>query len=467
MSSSLLTVRRRPLRTFAAAAAVAVAAPLALLAGTAPAQAVAGDPFDPSTPRILTSKSDNAGDPTRLFELAQTGGTYAFTPVGPEADLVYNALTFSTDDAYLYAITGEPLQSGIPTGSLIRIGNAGGYDRVGTATFTDGAAQINMGAFDSDTGTMYVQSAQSDELIAIDPATGTETDRVTVTSTDIAIPSDGVVCGSDFVFSDGFLWSLGNTQLCRLDPATGELDAFAKPAGSGSSVAPDQAGASWAFLDGDLGFSYNGSGQVVRIEVSNPAAATPTFSVVSNLAGSGSGQNDGAAIAGTVDLAIAKTAVLLDGGARVAFTLTVTNNGGADSTGWTVTDTIPNGFTNITVTGAGTATVTGQTVTVVGGALAVGDSETITVTVTSPTPRPASVTNVATVDGLDPDPVAANDTSTATLAFPAVPGPGAPGTPGAPLTGMDTASVWPLVGAGALGAAVLAGAAWQYRRREV
>ena len=463
MSSSTTPSQRRPLRRLAAIAALAVAAPLALLAGTAPAQAAAGAPFDPSTPQILTSKSDNAGDPTGLFRLAQTGGVYAFTQIGPDTDLVHNALTFSTEDNYLYAVTGDPLNSGVPTGSLIRIGSGGGYERVGTDTFLDAANQINMGAFDPDSGIMYVQSAQSDQLIAIDPATGTEAaPRVTVTSTDITIPSDGVVCGSDFVFAEDYLWSLGDALICRLDPTTGELDTWAKPAGSASPVAPDQAGAAWTFLDGDLGFSYNGSGQVVRIELADADAATPTFTVVSNLPGAGSGQNDGAAIAGTVDLAIAKTAALLDGGARVAFTLRVTNNGGADSTGWTVTDTIPAGFTNITVAGAGSASVSGQTVTVVGGPLAVGASETITVTVTSPTPRPASVTNTASVAGFDTDPVDANNTSTATLPFPA-----GPALPGAPLTGMDSESVWPLVGAGALGALVLAGAGWQYRRREI
>ncbi len=41
-----------------------------------------------------------------------------------------------------------------------------------------------------------------------------------------------------------------------------------------------------------------------------------------------------------------------------------------------------------------------------------------------------------------------------------------PAGPGAPLTGLDSESAWPLVGAAALGTLLLGGVAYQARRRQ-
>ncbi|GLF96031.1 beta strand repeat-containing protein [Streptomyces yaizuensis] len=121
-----------------------------------------------------------------------------------------------------------------------------------------------------------------------------------------------------------------------------------------------------------------------------------------------------------VDLAVAKTGpASVSAGGTVSYTITVTNNGPDDSTGWTLTDPIPAGLTNAATTTAG-CSVSAGTLTCTGGALAAGDSTTITLTGTA-SPNATSITNTATVDGDDPDPNPDNNRdSTTTTVTPVV-----------------------------------------------
>ncbi len=102
----------------------------------------------------------------------------------------------------------------------------------------------------------------------------------------------------------------------------------------------------------------------------------------------------------------------------IVYTLVVTNNGPSAVTGYTITDLVPVGITNITAasvaTGTATAitTVTGNNVSVTGNiGAAVGDS--IKVTITGIAASTGVITNTATVKlPLDIiDPVSSNDTS--------------------------------------------------------
>lgn len=393
---------------------------MALLAGSIqPAQAAAGSAFDPNVPLILASKSANAGDPTALYRLAPAaGGNYEFTQIGPDADLVYNALTFNTDDNYLYAISGEALSSGVPAGSLLKIGSGGGYDVVGTGVFQEAGRQTNMGAYHPGEKVFYVLSAQGETIfrIDLDPGSGTYGELINTVNVSPA-DHNAQGGGSDFTYANGAFWTLGSGGIFRIG-TDGTTDSWPVPVGAEASGGGSyQAGAAWTFLGDDLGFSYNGTGEVVRIRVTNPGSTTPTFTTISKVSGAPSGQNDGAAITGTVDLALQKTGQLVGGGAQVSYQLTVTNNGPADSSGWTVTDTLPSGLSNVQVGGAGTATVSGDTVTVVGGPLVSGDSAVITITANTPSPRPSSLANTASVEGQDVDTNPSNNTDSVTLTF--------------------------------------------------
>jgi|GEM_PF-7043243 len=457
-------VKGRGLRLATALAASAILA----LAPTTQAQAAAGSPFDPGQGQIFASKSATNNDPTGLFELTPGSPAYTFTAIGSDADLVYNALAYNTHDNYLYAVVTNANGTNTPKGALIKIGVSGDYERVGTATFLDAGDPTrdeNMGAYDPDNKELWVMSAQGVTIhrIDLDPASagyGTSVGTATLDHT-----HDGVAEGSDWAFSGGELFSLGRDGFFRVNPdgsTDGPFQSSPDPADARSSLGGnDQAGAAWTLLGDDLGFSYNGSGQVLRVRVTNPTASTPTFTVLSKKAGAGSGQNDGAASPGTVDLAIEKTGQLIQSGARARYTLTVSNNGSADSSGWTVTDTLPKGLSNAQVSGDGQATVSGSSVTVTGPLLPAGETRTITI-VAQVSKSLRSFTNVARVEGNDPDVDPDNNVARATLTLPAV-------DVEAPDTGEQRKSPWATYLSLAAGLLILTGVAGRaavVRRRE-
>src|SRR5690606_29189633 len=98
----------------------------------------------------------------------------------------------------------------------------------------------------------------------------------------------------------------------------------------------------------------------------------PAFSVVSVITGPRSGNNDAAASMGSpADLALTKEfdGVRALAGGDGSFSLTVTNNGDGISSGYTVSDTVPAGLTNLVVP-TGCALV-GSALTCSGGRLVV------------------------------------------------------------------------------------------------
>jgi uncharacterized repeat protein (TIGR01451 family)/fimbrial isopeptide formation D2 family protein len=109
------------------------------------------------------------------------------------------------------------------------------------------------------------------------------------------------------------------------------------------------------------------------------------------------------------DLELEKTGdAVVDPGDPVGYTLTVTNHGPDASTGSTVTDTLPNGLTNIQSTTPG-CTVQGQTVTCDIGSLASGDSTDIEITADAPSTPSTCVDNEASVEADDDDPNSSSD----------------------------------------------------------
>jgi uncharacterized repeat protein (TIGR01451 family) len=116
----------------------------------------------------------------------------------------------------------------------------------------------------------------------------------------------------------------------------------------------------------------------------------------------------------TADLAVTKTdspdpvAV----GSTLTYTVNVTNNGPADATGVTLTDTLPAGVTFVSATPSqGSCTHSGGTVTCPLGTLANGAMASVTITVT-PTAT-GILTNTASVTSATPDPQADNNSASA------------------------------------------------------
>lgn len=388
---------------------------LGLLAATAPvliaapAQAAPGDPFNSAAATVYIAQGAPA---TRLYAASTDGaGTTTFTPVGPASNFTYNAIAYNPADNYIYGIANSAGTASngaaIPAGAVIRIGQDGHITRVGTSIFGGN----NVGVFGAD-GLFYVMFGNTTTTLqAINPATGTLVSTVTLSTVPVA---------ADFAYKDGFFWGVQYTtgRMVRINPTTGAVSTSAPlvPVATGY-------GAAWTYGNGNLGFSDNDTGTIYQIQVTNPAAATPTFTVVATNDGPPNGNNDGTSSPGIpTDLAIAKTgpAAFLPGD-TLTYTLTVTNNGAGVSTGFVLNDTVPAPLTNVTTNNSAACTVTGNNVRCVGGTLAVGASQTYTITAKSPTTMLACVTNTATVLANEADSKAANNSSSVTSCPSSVP----------------------------------------------
>ncbi|MFJ8795785.1 DUF11 domain-containing protein [Streptomyces sp. NPDC102462] len=155
-----------------------------------------------------------------------------------------------------------------------------------------------------------------------------------------------------------------------------------------------------------------------------------------------------AAAEGSADLSIAKAGPALgNAGDPITYQIAVTNYGPNASTGWVVTDQIPTGLLNpsVTTSSANCGQANG-TITCQGGALPVGSSAIISVTGTAG-PNGFRMTNTATVDGVEADPNTDNNVSSANTNILAVP------------------MVDPVVGAGVAAAAATGAGVVLYRRR--
>jgi len=103
-------------------------------------------------------------------------------------------------------------------------------------------------------------------------------------------------------------------------------------------------------------------------------------------------------------------------GEDATYTITVTNNGEANATNTTVSDIIPDDFTNISTSGCNNdgSSVSGQTVQCELGTLSNGDTKTFTISVTAPDTS-GTYTNSATTHTDTPESITSNNTDTADL----------------------------------------------------
>ncbi|WP_445402506.1 DUF7507 domain-containing protein [Streptomyces sp. LE64] len=353
--------------------------------------AAPGDAFDPADPTVFVAQET----PTRLYKaLAGASGSITFQPEGAASPITYNGISYNTADNYLYGISAIG-NAAFPTGSLIRIGQGGALSRVGAPNLPGGA---NLAAFAPD-GYLYTGTTGSTTARRIDATTGGST-----TLNLSAAPNTG-----DLTYADGYFWgATDNGQIVRVD--------FLNPAATKPVTfhpvpfltLTHGYGGAWTFGNGNIGLSNNVTGLVTQVKVNTPA--NPTFTLVSASSGPASSNNDGASSPGLpTDLSIVKTGPgAVEPGSPVTYTLKVKNNGPGNSSGYTVTDTVPAPLTDVASPTPG-CTVSGTTVTCVGGRTLAGAENTITITANAPATMTGCVTNTATVLANEQDPVANNN----------------------------------------------------------
>ena len=382
-------------------------AALALLVGglLAPsaAQAAPGDPFPPGNGLVFVAQGATN---TRLYNAAQTpDGDIQFTPEGPNSGLRYNAISFNETDHFLYGMR-QPDDN-----RLVRIGQGGVVTGLGAVTGLP-VNDYNQGTFGvgATAQILYVRdSAPNSQMYAINVTTRVAT-RINLSA---QVPNV-----ADLVWIDGFIWGLhGEGQrMYRIDPTTGAVSSWST---TSLGIAANQHGAQWLYGNGNMGLSNNVTGQVTQLSITNPAAATPTFTVISRIPGPGSVNNDGAAYRGeSTDISIIKsTNTVFTPGAPLTYTLTVSNNGPGASSGFSINDVLPAELTNLSTTTAG-CTILDRTLSCNGGPLAAGATAVIEVTGTTPAGQTACIVNTSTVLGNEADPTPGNNSSTATTCPP-------------------------------------------------
>ncbi|MGW4729309.1 DUF6923 family protein [Streptomyces shenzhenensis] len=339
----------------------------------------------------------SAGSTTsvKLYTGTVGPGTVDFSPLGPTGP-GYNAIGVDPDTQYIFAMRRD-------NNHLLQINKTGSVTDLGAIAGLPSTTDYYIGGFDK-AGDFYIAGDET-PLYKVDIK-----QRKVVSKTTLSAPLGKGV--GDITYSSGFFWSAtidGVVQ--RIDPTSGKVDNF-----SGMVPATKQGyGGAFTYGNNDLGFFDNG-GMLNRVAVKNPANAAPTITLVSSQEATAASAVDAAAcFVARADLGVVKVGPMQVGqGEQFSYQITVTNHGPADSSGWTVNDTLPALFQNPTTSTPG-CTIDGKQLSCTGGALAVGESATITVTGMAPVPGGVILDNTATVRGNDPDPNPGNndsDTST-------------------------------------------------------
>lgn len=310
----------------------------------------------------------------------------SFEPVGPPSGIGYNSIAYNEDDDLIYGASGADIIVIDANGAVTNLGQP-----------TPGMGGTNAGVIED--GIYYTMSSGGGPLNRVDLATMIN-DPITLTG-----PGAGT---ADIAFINGRLWGDNGFvagSLSRIDPDTGQVDVFASPVPA--SVA---AGAAWTYGNGNLGLSDNNSGNLYQLAIGASNSPAPTIDLVSTRPGPvPGGNNDATSCQGLpADLSLSKTSTTpVLPGESVTWTITVTNQGPGTSTGYVVTDSIPDEFTGLSTSTPG-CTLNGNDLTCLGDTLPAGESDVITVTGTAPATS-ALLPNAARVSGNEADPDPSDD----------------------------------------------------------
>ncbi|MEV8533858.1 DUF11 domain-containing protein [Streptomyces sp. NPDC051211] len=343
------------------------------------------------------------GDPNQLYTADRGPGTVRFTPLGGPTPFLYNAIGVNPDDRFLYGIT-----FGGPDNELVRFDRKGDFTNFGAIAGLPPALYIS-GTFD-DAGNYYVLADDTGQIYRIgiaDDGTGSVTGVIEVP--ELADPELDVF---DIAFRDGFLWgSTDSGAITRIDIADESVDFF-----PGVLPGGEDFGGVFVYGNGDLGFFRN-SGQLFRVRVEDASGSDPEFTVLSVQTTTPATNLDATScfLDSSADLSVHKRGPKsVTAGAAVTYRITVRNGGKGDSSGWSLTDTLPSQILEPTTATEG-CEITDGVLSCTGGPLPERRHVEITVTGTAAdVSEPTTVSNTATVFGDDRDPDNANNESTAT-----------------------------------------------------
>ena len=371
-------------------------------------------PFVCTSSKVFVS-ADGAAGTTQLSALNYgASGAGTLSSIGSASSAVYNGIGFNPTDNYLYGfISGSPGPA-----HLVKIDSTGNVAILGTLSGYP-SANVRAGAFNA-AGEFFIYDENFGDAIY-------KVNLTTAVATKITL-SQNLITGTvyqvaDIAFIGNYIYSYSNLagsgkNIIRIDPTTGTVNIFPFSADSVTT----SYGVLWAYGNGDLGLLSGSGNLALQIKITNPNSATPTFTTIGTRTAPTATGTDGANCSVPVDVRVNKTAT---GGAvaggLITWNVTVTNNelaGGPSSSGFTLVDTVPSGVTSITASAAG-CVVSGSNISCQGGALAPQGSITYTFTGNAPNPFNACIVNTVTVTGLESDPVASNNTSSANTCPPA------------------------------------------------
>jgi uncharacterized repeat protein (TIGR01451 family) len=190
---------------------------------------------------------------------------------------------------------------------------------------------------------------------------------------------------------------------------------------------PDSCTEAGGVVDCDFGAVASGATETQTFVVSAGGPASPSVDNTAEVAGDEDDPDTGnnsdtetTTVNPAADLSISKDDAgsdPVDVGDDIVYTLSVTNSGPSGATGVEVTDTLPVGLTFNAAGSDPACTEVGGVVTCDYGAVASGDTENLTLAVTTDAAATPSVDNTAVVAGAeaDPDPADNSDTETTTV----------------------------------------------------
>jgi uncharacterized repeat protein (TIGR01451 family) len=385
---------------------------------------VSGDQHDSVT------ANNTATEPTNIDRIAdlQVTKTDSVDPVVAGNQLIYTLLVTNNGPS---TATGVVATDTLPSDvqyvtSTSSVGSTAEASGVVTATIGDlavgGTATVTVTVdVDSDTTATLSNSAtvagnESDDNpnndIAVEPTSVSQEVDVQIVKSE---STDPVGAGGILVYT------LDVTNAGPSD-ATGVTVFDTLPAGvtyTTGSVTQGSVSESTGVVTATIGNLVNGQTESVTVNVAVGAGVTGilsnTATVASNETETDSSNNtdtEDTVVSVEADLGITKSdspdPVVADG--ALVYTIIVTNNGPADATGVTVTDTLPAGVTYDTGSAdQGTVSESAGTVTADIGNIAVGNSVTVTLNIDVDSSTLGTITNQANVAGNEVDTVSAND----------------------------------------------------------
>nr|WP_231113536.1 SpaA isopeptide-forming pilin-related protein [Corynebacterium pseudotuberculosis] len=386
-------------------------------------------------------------------------GLDEFKPVGARTPWVYNAMAYNPKDGYIYAISQgrikTPQSSKLriydedpkyPAGHLLQISpvNAGVKD-LGVITGLKGArltawpndvwGGMTSGIIDDKGRYLVSNSSQSGthDLYQLD----LDTRRATVVANKTAFSNDYTSTGKT---GSNYVWGIKNSSnpvsLERIDVRDGSSKEFSLGEVKdplGQSVESGIYGTAWTDGNGSLGFGNNRTGSVYQIDIRNESGSSIDdlgLKIVAKRKGPTSQNNDatsnGILSPVITDLKITKKLEKIEGN-QVSWVITVENLGPCPSSGFTLQDIVPEGYTGVKGEPQGEGwykedlSVKENVINASHGPLRGGEKATYKVTANQPSSNSEKcLQNTASIYANEKDPVEDNNTASDGACLPSI-----------------------------------------------